>query len=118
MLSRRSCVSCRWEGRGPGKGAPGKVRARVVAARTSLAAGSAKMPLVTGIASTREMFAEAIGVPVAKVVERFKTGIDATLPCGADPFRFERIRIPGERELDLAAYGIQWNERALEQVPP
>jgi hypothetical protein len=48
-----------------------------------------------------------LGVPVAKVVERFKTGIDATVPYGADPFRFERIRIPGERKLDLAAYGIR-----------
>ncbi len=33
-----------------------------------------------------------------------KMGIDATVPHGADPFRFERIRIPGERDLDLAAY--------------
>lgn len=33
-----------------------------------------------------------------------KMGIDATVPCGADPFRFEKIRIPRENELDLAAY--------------
>jgi 2,5-furandicarboxylate decarboxylase 1 len=33
-----------------------------------------------------------------------KMGLDATVPAGADPFRFERIRIPGETELDLAAY--------------
>lgn len=33
-----------------------------------------------------------------------KMGIDATVPFGADPFRFERIRIPGEQDLDLAAY--------------
>lgn len=33
-----------------------------------------------------------------------KLGIDATVPLGADPFRFERIRIPGEKDLDLADY--------------
>jgi 2,5-furandicarboxylate decarboxylase 1 len=33
-----------------------------------------------------------------------KMGIDATVPCGCDPFRFEKIRIPGEKDLDLAAY--------------
>ncbi len=33
-----------------------------------------------------------------------KMGIDATVPCGADPFRFERIRIPGENNIDLGAY--------------
>lgn len=33
-----------------------------------------------------------------------KLGIDATVPFGADPFRFERIRIPGETKLELAAY--------------
>ena len=33
-----------------------------------------------------------------------KMGIDATVPLGADPFRFERIRIPGESEIDLKSY--------------
>lgn len=33
-----------------------------------------------------------------------KMGIDATVPYGSDPFRFEKIRIPGEKNLDLAAY--------------
>jgi len=33
-----------------------------------------------------------------------KMGIDATVPLGADPFRFERIRIPGENEIDLKTY--------------
>jgi len=33
-----------------------------------------------------------------------KMGIDATVPLGADPFRYERIRIPGEKEIDLASY--------------
>jgi 2,5-furandicarboxylate decarboxylase 1 len=33
-----------------------------------------------------------------------KMGIDATVPLGADPFRYERIRIPGEREITLATY--------------
>jgi len=33
-----------------------------------------------------------------------KMGIDATVPYGADPFRFERIRIPGETDLNLKDY--------------
>jgi UbiD family decarboxylases len=33
-----------------------------------------------------------------------KMGIDATVPLGVDPFRFERIRIPGENELKLEDY--------------
>ncbi len=33
-----------------------------------------------------------------------KMGIDATVPYGADPFRFERIRIPGEETIDIAKY--------------
>ncbi|MDT8903374.1 UbiD family decarboxylase [Anaeroselena agilis] len=33
-----------------------------------------------------------------------KLGIDATVPCGSDPFRFEKIRIPGEKDLNLDAY--------------
>ena len=33
-----------------------------------------------------------------------KMGIDATVPLSADPFRFERIRIPGENKIDLASY--------------
>jgi 2,5-furandicarboxylate decarboxylase 1 len=33
-----------------------------------------------------------------------KMGIDATVPLGADPARFERIRIPGENEIDLKSY--------------
>ncbi len=33
-----------------------------------------------------------------------KLGIDATVPHGADPFRYERIRIPGEENIDLASY--------------
>ena len=33
-----------------------------------------------------------------------KLGIDATVPLGADPFRYERIRIPGEKDIDLESY--------------
>lgn len=33
-----------------------------------------------------------------------KMGIDATVPLGADPLRFERIQIPGEGQLKLADY--------------
>jgi len=33
-----------------------------------------------------------------------KMGIDATIPLGADPFRYERIRIPGENEINLEEY--------------
>lgn len=33
-----------------------------------------------------------------------KMGIDATVPLGADPFRFERIRIPGENSVRLEDY--------------
>ena len=33
-----------------------------------------------------------------------KMGIDATVPLGADPFRYERIRIPGEKDIDLESY--------------
>ncbi len=33
-----------------------------------------------------------------------KLGIDATVPLDADPFRFERIRIPGEKNLALDEY--------------
>jgi len=33
-----------------------------------------------------------------------KMGIDATVPLGVDPFRYERIRIPGENEIDLESY--------------
>jgi len=33
-----------------------------------------------------------------------KMGIDATVPLTADPFRFERIRIPGEDTMDLEKY--------------
>ncbi len=33
-----------------------------------------------------------------------KLGIDATVPLGADPFRYERIRIPGENDIDLESY--------------
>lgn len=33
-----------------------------------------------------------------------KMGIDATVPLGADPFRFERIRIPGETDIRLEDY--------------
>jgi 2,5-furandicarboxylate decarboxylase 1 len=33
-----------------------------------------------------------------------KLGIDATVPLGADPFRYERIRIPGEEKIDLESY--------------
>jgi 2,5-furandicarboxylate decarboxylase 1 len=33
-----------------------------------------------------------------------KMGIDATIPLGADPFRFERIRIPGENSVRLEDY--------------
>ena len=33
-----------------------------------------------------------------------KMGIDATVPLGADPFRFERIRIPGETDMRLEDY--------------
>jgi 2,5-furandicarboxylate decarboxylase 1 len=33
-----------------------------------------------------------------------KMGIDATVPFGADAFRFERISIPGENEIDLKSY--------------
>lgn len=33
-----------------------------------------------------------------------KMGIDATVPLGVDPFRFERIRIPGETGLSLEDY--------------
>ena len=33
-----------------------------------------------------------------------KMGIDATIPLTSDPFRFERIRIPGEKELRLSDY--------------
>lgn len=32
-----------------------------------------------------------------------KMGLDATIPLDAPPERFERIRIPGEKEVDLAA---------------
>jgi len=33
-----------------------------------------------------------------------KMGLDATVPLGADPFRYERIRIPGEKDIDLESY--------------
>ena len=33
-----------------------------------------------------------------------KLGIDATVPLGADPFRYERIRIPGEKDIDVESY--------------
>ena len=33
-----------------------------------------------------------------------KMGIDATVPLGADPFRFERIRIPRENQIRLEDY--------------
>ena len=33
-----------------------------------------------------------------------KLGIDATVPLGADPFRYERIRIPGEEDIDMESY--------------
>jgi len=33
-----------------------------------------------------------------------KMGLDATIPLGSDPFRFERIRIPGEDSLRLEDY--------------
>jgi 2,5-furandicarboxylate decarboxylase 1 len=33
-----------------------------------------------------------------------KMGIDATIPLNADPFRFERIRIPGEKTIRLEEY--------------
>ncbi|MGA2961568.1 MAG: UbiD family decarboxylase [Candidatus Korobacteraceae bacterium] len=33
-----------------------------------------------------------------------KMGFDATVPLGADPFRYERIRIPGEEDIDLDSY--------------
>jgi 2,5-furandicarboxylate decarboxylase 1 len=33
-----------------------------------------------------------------------KMGIDATVPFGADPFRYERIRIPGENEINVENY--------------
>jgi 2,5-furandicarboxylate decarboxylase 1 len=33
-----------------------------------------------------------------------KMGLDATVPLGADPFRFERIRISGEKDIALADY--------------
>ena len=33
-----------------------------------------------------------------------KMGLDATVPWGADPFRYEKIRIPGQDDIDLAAY--------------
>jgi 2,5-furandicarboxylate decarboxylase 1 len=33
-----------------------------------------------------------------------KMGIDATVPLSAEPFRFERIRIPGEKNLSLGDY--------------
>jgi 2,5-furandicarboxylate decarboxylase 1 len=33
-----------------------------------------------------------------------KLGIDATVPLEADPFRYERIRIPGETDIDLESY--------------
>jgi len=33
-----------------------------------------------------------------------KMGIDATIPTGADPFRFEKIRIPGEESVKLEDY--------------
>lgn len=33
-----------------------------------------------------------------------KMGLDATVPLGADPFRYERIRIPGEADIDLQSY--------------
>jgi 2,5-furandicarboxylate decarboxylase 1 len=32
-----------------------------------------------------------------------KMGIDATIPLGAPPMRYKRIRVPGEAEVDLAA---------------
>ncbi|YBV94448.1 UbiD family decarboxylase (plasmid) [Phyllobacteriaceae bacterium JZ32] len=32
-----------------------------------------------------------------------KMGLDATVPHGAPPFRFTRIRVPGQEEIDLAA---------------
>lgn len=32
-----------------------------------------------------------------------KMGIDATIPLGADPMRFKRIRVPGEESVDAAA---------------
>jgi 2,5-furandicarboxylate decarboxylase 1 len=46
-----------------------------------------------------------------------KMGLDATVPLDAPEFRFKRIRVPGERELDLAsvvddASAVQaWRER-------
>jgi len=33
-----------------------------------------------------------------------KMGIDATVPLAADPFRYEKIRIPGEKDCNLADY--------------
>lgn len=33
-----------------------------------------------------------------------KMGIDATVPLGADPFRYERIQIPGEKDINLESY--------------
>jgi 2,5-furandicarboxylate decarboxylase 1 len=33
-----------------------------------------------------------------------KLGIDATVPLGVDPFRYERIRIPGENDFNLEDY--------------
>ncbi len=33
-----------------------------------------------------------------------KMGIDATVPMAADPFRYERIKIPGEEDIDLDNY--------------
>ena len=33
-----------------------------------------------------------------------KMGIDATIPLNADPFRFERIQIPGEKTIQLEEY--------------
>ena len=32
-----------------------------------------------------------------------KMGLDATVPLAAPTFKFTRIRVPGENELDLAA---------------
>mgnify|MGYP000589715791 CR=1 FL=1 len=32
-----------------------------------------------------------------------KTGFDATIPAGSEPFTFKRISVPGQEEIDLAA---------------
>ena len=32
-----------------------------------------------------------------------KMGLDATVPVGSEPFKFERIRVPGQASLDVDA---------------